>query len=121
MAGSIEEVDLMLLCDRAASLSSAVVVRSGAHPAFTRVWQLWTGSTRWWPQRQKLKKLISRRLRYLGKQQRDKRASRPGFRVTPTAPSSRNIVTEIAAFLDKDVNHWLETSLDEHPILLIPR
>ena len=35
-------------------------------------------------------------------------------------PSDRSIVTEIAAFLDNDVNHWLETSMDEHSDLSGP-
>ena len=29
-------------------------------------------------------------------------------------PSDRSIVADIAAFIDNDVNHWLETSMDEH-------
>ena len=35
-------------------------------------------------------------------------------------PSGRSIVTDIAAFIDNDVNHWLETSMDEHSDLRGP-
>ena len=35
-------------------------------------------------------------------------------------PSDCRIVKDVAAFIDNDVNHWLKTSMDEHPDLRGP-
>lgn len=36
-------------------------------------------------------------------------------------PSDRSVVTELAAFLDNDVNHWLETSTNEQADTVGPK
>ena len=61
-------------CDQVASRAHVAHVRFAAHPIMTRITQIWTGTCRWKPLAQALKKIASR-LRYIaGIIKRDQRS-----------------------------------------------
>ena len=74
-------VDSMVACDHAATQNSGSPAHFGSHPTFTRVVHFWKRFSRWRSNRRLLKKMISRRLFKIGEQQRDRRVTRPDFRV----------------------------------------
>ena len=71
---SITPVDTMVDCDQVASRALFAQVHCAAHPTMTRITQIWTGTCRWKPRAQALKKIASRLRHTAGIIERDQRS-----------------------------------------------